>query len=153
MADKTQVIITIKIFSNSLLAQKQQEPMRTMNLEDLQKKRQGRKGCIWSQPGSFSCIESKDLGLHEVILSATKKLTAPRDAWEFVWKSRGEVNCYASRWERGLALVHLLLLGVLSKYQNPGLCPAQETKIPVVQTSFPRNHVLTSYWEEGRGHI
>lgn len=33
MADKTQVIIRIKRFSNPLLAQKQQEPMRTMNLE------------------------------------------------------------------------------------------------------------------------
>ena len=44
MADKTQVIITIKRFSNPLLAQKQQEPMKTMNLEDLQKKRRLREG-------------------------------------------------------------------------------------------------------------
>ena len=44
-ADKTQVIITIKRFSNPLLAQKQQEPMKTMNLEDLQKKRRLREGC------------------------------------------------------------------------------------------------------------
>lgn len=37
MADKARVIITIKRFSSPLLPQKQQEPVRTMNLEDLQK--------------------------------------------------------------------------------------------------------------------
>lgn len=56
-----------------------------MNLEDLQKKRQLREGCTWSRHNSSSCIESKDLGLHEVILSATKRQTAPRDVWEFAW--------------------------------------------------------------------
>lgn len=38
---------------------------------------------------------------------------------------------------------------MLSKYQHLGFCPADLAKIVVVQMSFPRNHVFTSFeWME-----
>lgn len=87
MADKTQVIITIKRFSSPLLAQKQQEPIRTMNLEDLQKKRRVRKR-LHLKPALFFLMHRKQRsGLREVM---HKNQTAPRDACEFVWKSRAQ---------------------------------------------------------------
>ena len=73
MADKTQVIITIKRFSSRLFAQKQQEPTGTMNLEDLQKKRQVRKRLHLKPAPLFLMHRKQRSGLHEVIFSATKK--------------------------------------------------------------------------------
>lgn len=66
MAGRTEVIITLQKVSRSLLAQKQQGPMRTMNLGDLEKKRQVRKRLHFKPVFLFLVHRKQRLGLHEV---------------------------------------------------------------------------------------